>query len=149
MAEQSIRAAEQSVRAAALTNLATVTTSYGALCENTVIDERACLMFKDNYLNLGMMTKAPSGREARMITDGQPTTNTPISLSMVAVELGLKLQSGELISAGLELSKRFVALHGKPPSKHDQLCGGRMTKVNTYMECDRGLMEEVLLSRTR
>jgi len=70
--------------------------------------------------------------------------NMPISLSMVAVNMGLRIPTSGLISCGKELKKRYVALHGKDPSKHDQLCDGRMTQVNSYMESDRPLMQEVL-----
>ena len=63
---------------------------------------------------------------------------------MIAAEMGLKIPSNDLISVGVELKKRYVAKHGKDPSKHDQLCNGRMTKVNSYTESDRALIEEVL-----
>ena len=139
--EQNMRVVEQTIRAAELDNLNAMTTSYGALCRDTVMDERARMMFKDNCLNLGMMKTAG----LMMITNGPP--NTPISISMVAVGLGLKLSQGELISAGSAISKRYKTLHGEPPSKHDQICEGRMTAVNTYMESDRGLLEEVLRER--
>lgn len=58
--------------------------------------------------------------------------------------LKVKLSQSELISLGQELKKIYVEKHGKPPSKHSQLCGGRATLVNTYMESDRPLVEEVL-----
>lgn len=73
----------------------------------------------------------------------------PISLSMVAAELGLKIPPNELISIGMELKKKYMAKHGKEPTKHDQLCGGRMTKVNSYMEADRDIMEEVLRTHAK
>ncbi len=117
---------------------------YRELCQDTVMDERARLIFKDYFLN-GAMTLQPL-----QITNGggasESTTNNnmPISLSMVAVNMGLRIPTSGLISCGKELKKRYVALHGKDPSKHDQLCDGRMTQVNSYMESDRPLMQEVL-----
>ena len=141
-AEQTVRAAELANRTAEMNYFTSVATSYKGLCEDNAMDERARLMFKDNYINV-CMAKSNAGL---LITNGAPK-NTPISLSMVAVELGLKLSTGELISAGSELSKCYFALHNKPPTKHGQLCGGRMTPVNSYMESDRALMEEVLRRR--
>ena len=44
--------AEQTIRAAELANLNAMTTSYGALCQDVVMDERARMIFKDNYLNI-------------------------------------------------------------------------------------------------
>ena len=104
------------------------------------MDERARLIFKDLFLNMAMLQQ-PGGGQA-LLTDGG--SGKPISLSLVAGEMGLRIPSNELISIGVELKKRYVALHGKDPSKHDQLCNGRITKVNSYMESDRPLVEEVL-----
>lgn len=112
---------------------------YQDMCKDTVMDERAKLIFKDLYLNMAMLQGGPS-----MITNGDPLPSKPISLSLVAGEMGLKLPTNELISLGVELKRRYLAAHGKAPSKHDQLCDGRVTKVNSYSESDRPLVEEVL-----
>lgn len=123
-------------------NLANITAHVRELCQDTVLDERSRLMLKDNFLNMVTLQGQPGGGQA-LITNGL-NPNKPISLSLVVNELGLKIPSNELISIGMELKKRYIAKNGKDPSKHDQLCGGRVTKVNTYMESDRPLMEEVL-----
>jgi hypothetical protein len=34
--------------------------------------------------------------------------------------------------------------HGRKPPKHEQLIKGKVTLVNSYMECDRPLVEEAL-----
>ena len=123
-------------------SLVKVSTSYRDLCQDTVMDERARLIFKDNFLNMAMVQSPGAAK-----TNGdQASTNNnkPVSLSLIATELGMKLSTGELISIGVELKKRYFAKHGKEPSKHDQLCNGRMTKVNSYTESDRALIEEVL-----
>jgi hypothetical protein len=106
------------------------------------MDERARLIFKDLFLNMAMLEQ-PAGATGgqALITNGG---SKPISLSLVAGEMGLRIPSNDLISIGVELKKRYVALHGKDPSKHDQLCNGRVTKVNSYMESDRPLVEEIL-----
>lgn len=117
-----------------------ITGSYKDLCEDTVMDERARLILKDNFLNMAML---PGSSAAGGSHD--PSANAkPTSLSMVAEKLKLKLSTNELISLGQELKKKYVEKHGKPPSKHQQLCGGRATLVNTYMEADEPLIEEIL-----
>jgi hypothetical protein len=118
-----------------------ITRNYTELCENTVMDERARLILKDNLLNMAILqgSAAASAGGQALLTNGKP-----ISLSLVAHELGMKIPSNDLISIGQELKKRYVEKHGKPPPKHEQLCGGRATLVNTYMEGDRTLLEDVL-----
>jgi hypothetical protein len=44
----------------------------------------------------------------------------------------------------MDLRKRYIQQHGKPPPKHDQLCDGRVTQVNSYTEQDRSLVEQSL-----
>jgi hypothetical protein len=121
-------------------SLIKVSTSYRDLCQDTVMDERARLILKDNFLNMAML------RGPAAITNGEQasTTNKPVSLSMIATEMGMKLSSDELKSIGKKLSKRYFAKHDKTPSKHDQLVNGMVLKVNSYTESDRALIEEVL-----
>ena len=123
---------------------------YNETCQDTVMDERARLIFKDCFLNMAML-HGPSGGQGRLLTDGgEPISpNKPISLSMVATQLGLKIQPNELIAIGMELKKKYVEKHGREPTKHDQLCGGRMTKVNSYMESDRDIVEAVLRAHVK
>jgi hypothetical protein len=121
--------------------------SYQGMCKDTVMDERARLIFKDLYLNMAMLQEQPPASTSgqALLTNGPShIINKPISLSLVAGEMGLKIPSNDLISIGGELKKRYVEKHGKPPPKHDQLCDGRVTKVNSYLESDRPLVEEVL-----
>lgn len=142
MMEVDIEAKKVAVRAADREHLVSITNNYRELCKDTVMDERARLILKDNFLNMAMLQGSDSGGSGQaLITNGQ---GKPISLSLVADQLGMKLASNDLISLGLELKKRYVEIHGKQPSKHQQLCGGRATMVNTYMETDRPLVEEVL-----
>ena len=146
MARDSAREHLTIIRDSAREHLTKITASYRELCQDTVIDERARLMLKDNFLNMAMVQADSGGAGQALITNGQASVpqNKPISLSMIATELGLRIPSNDLISIGVELKKRYCQLHGKEPSKHDQLCNGRMTKVNTYMESDRSLVDEVL-----
>jgi hypothetical protein len=120
-----------------------ITTTYRDLCQDTAMDTRARLMFKDYYLNMIMSPLQP-----HMIANGgvsqPPAPSKPISLSQVATSMGLKIPTNELISLGGRLRKRYEEKHDHPPGKHDQLCDGRMTKVNSYMESDRPLVERLL-----
>ena len=150
--ETEVQATKIANRAAELANLGierehlmACTSGYRELCEDTVMDERARLILKDNFLNMAML-QAPARGSGQGLLGGHGALNPskPISLSLVVGELGLKIPSNELISIGAELKKRYVEKHGKEPGKHEQLCGGRMTRVNSYMESDRPLLEEVL-----
>lgn len=132
-------------RDSAREHLTKIKDSYRELCEDTVMDERARLILKDNFLNMAMLQAPARGAGQGLLGGhGALNPNKPISLSLVVGELGLKIPSNELISIGAELKKRYVEKHGKEPGKHEQLCGGRMTRVNSYMESDRPLLEEVL-----
>ena len=136
--ETEVQATKIANRSAELDHLTKIKDSYRELCVDTVMDERARLILKDNFLNMAML-QGPG----RLLGNG-PTQDKPISLSLVVGELGMKIPTNELISIGAELKKRYVEKHGKEPSKHEQLCGGRITKVNSYMESDRPMVEEVL-----
>jgi hypothetical protein len=136
------QAAEHENEAKRLANLATkrehlsdITAKYRELCLDTVMDERARLMLKDNFLNMATLNG-----QALLANEN----TKPISLSLVAEKLGMRLPANELISIGQEIKKRYVERKGQPPPKHEQLCGGRVTLVNTYTEADRPLLEEVL-----
>ena len=62
----------------------------------------------------------------------------------MAKELGYNVSTNDSKRIGVDLKKRYFKLHGKAPSKHDQLCDGRVTLVNSYTEQDRPLVEQAL-----
>ena len=130
-------------RDSAREHLTKITSSYLELCQDKVMDERARLMLKDSFLNMAMMHQPQSG-QALLTNHHGVSPNKPISLSSVAAELGLNIPDAEYISIGKEVSKRYFQLHGKTPPKHDQLIKGKVTLVNSYMESDRSIVEEVL-----
>jgi hypothetical protein len=106
------------------------------------LDERTRLMLKDTFMNLLMPS---SGKHLAQLTDGSSAaSNAPISISGVATALGYKLTTNESKRIGIDIRKRYQRLHGKPPPKHDQLCDGRVTLVNSYTEQDRPLVTEAL-----
>jgi hypothetical protein len=153
--EEEIKAREIANQSAILSNKSTeiairdteyslmskVTSSYRELCQDTVIDGRARLILKDNFLNIALLNNLEKKSTKEEEDDA---LQKPISLSMVASDMHIKLSKEESISIGIELKKRYVAKYGKNPDKHEQLCDGRVTKVNSYMASDRPMMEEVL-----
>lgn len=112
------------------------------------LDDRTRLMIQDVLQNSILATaqaQSASGAAGSglMITNG-PSPNAPISISSVAAKLGYKPSSNDAKRIGGDLRKRYIKVHNKPPSKHDQLCDGRVTSVNSYTEQDRPLVEEAL-----
>ena len=105
------------------------------------LDDRTRLMIQDAMQNSILNTTQAKG----MIENG-PAANAPISISSVAVALGYKATSDDCKRIGMALAKLYRNQHGKPPPKHDQLCDGRVTSVNSYTEQDRPLMVEALHS---
>lgn len=111
------------------------------------LDDRTRLMIQDSLQNSILNTRftgstgATQTTATRMITD---TENAPISISSVAVELGYKPSTTDAKRIGIDLKKRYMKLHGRPPSKHDQLCDGRVTQVNSYSQKDRPMLVEAL-----
>ena len=111
----------------------------------TKLDDRTRLMFQDTYMNMLMNSQVSTekGAAQAMLTNG-PSSNAPISIGSVAAELGYKPSTTDGKRIGIDLKKRYVKLHGRPPSKHDQLCDGRVTQVNSYSQKDRPILVEAL-----
>lgn len=109
------------------------------------LDDRTRLMIQDAMQNSILNTTQAGSGVKGMIENG-PAANAPISISSVAVALGYKATSDDCKRIGMALAKLYRNQHGKPPPKHDQLCDGRVTSVNSYSEQDRPLMVEALHS---
>ena len=112
------------------------------------LDSRARLMIQDALQNSIITTaqaQSASGAAGNgpMIANG-PSPHAPISISSVAAKLGYKPSSNDAQRIDGNLRKRYIEVHNKPPSKHDQLCDRRGTSVNSYTEQDRHIVEEVL-----
>jgi hypothetical protein len=146
MLEADVEAKKLANAAMACENLSKVADRYQELCEDSPMDERARLMLKDGFLNMPMAAQQPtnSGSQPLIENGSGVSPNKPISLSSVAVELGFKIPDGEFIAIGKKVSQRYFKLHGKTPSKHDQLIKGKVTSVNSYTESDRAIVEQVL-----
>jgi hypothetical protein len=133
---------EQDLRAKMHENAMKIMTSYQTLCTDTTMDERARLMFKDYFLNLTNLQAPSSPQQA--IENGETDSNRPVSLSNIALELGYRLRTDQAKAVGIRLKKLYMEKHNKAPPKHEQLCDGRVTLVNSYTARDRSLIESVL-----
>ena len=137
---------EEEISAMARTRLVNLKNDLEELADptSTKLDERTRLMFKDSYMNLLMTPPGASGQQGQLTNGSSPSPNAPISISGVAAKLGYRPNTNDAKRIGGDLRKRYFSLHGKPPPKHDQLCDGRVTLVNSYAESDRPLVEEAL-----
>ena len=133
-------AAERENEAKHLAHVQEVTKSYTELCADTIMDERARKIFKDSFLQMATI----AGPSSAAAVGGPDLSSKRISLSTVAEKLGLKLPFNELLLVGREVRDQYVKKHGKPPPQHEQMCSNGVQKVNTYMEADRSLLEEIL-----
>ena len=111
----------------------TLMTIYAGLCPDNQIDDHARVMFKDAFYNMASDGKA--------ITNGE---DKPITISNVAVELGLRLSSEDLQKAGIRIGKEYFKRYNAKPNKHEQKVGGAIRFVNSYTEKDKDLIVEVL-----
>ncbi len=120
-----------------------------ALCN---LDDRTRLMIQDSLQNSLLNTQftlIAGNQQAAMITDGASSStkindNAPISISSVAQELGYKLTSADAKRIGIDIKKRYLQQRGQAPPKHDQLCEGRVTQVNSYTARDRPILVKAL-----
>lgn len=80
-------------------------------------------------------------------TDGRSpdrSSDAQITISTVAVQMGVRLDGRALVRAGKKASSLYRARYGESPPKHEQFCDGRVILANTYTERDRDLVEEAI-----
>ena len=148
--EVEIQAMQQANQATRVNTHIIIMDKYAEIASNQALDERARLMFKDTLLNLSSqdapLTITNSSSSSSSSSSSMPQQSIkPTSISLVATELGYRLTSQQLIAVGKDVKKRYMARYnGETPSKHEQLCDGRVTKVNSYMEHDRDLIAQSL-----
>ena len=115
------------------------------------LDDRTRLMIQDALQNT-ILTSMHQGSLA--ITNGHSShsitattnanDNAPISIGSVATELGYKPSTADAKRIGIDIKKRYVKLYGRAPPKHDQLCDGRVTQVNSYTKKDKPILVDAL-----
>lgn len=115
---------------------------YATLSPNGVIDDRARIQFKDNVLNLGSMGKKQLNQQTTVDDDSK----LPVTISMIATELGMKFSDNDLKSIGKKIKEAYVAKYHEDPPKHEQICGGAVRSVCSYTRRDKPLIIEVLRS---
>ena len=132
--------------------------TYTSLCPNRQIDDRARLMFKDNFLNIasqgsparclavengiGIGAGAGAGIEAGAVC-------RPFSVSDVALALRLSFNRGDTQKIGKLVAAAYREKYGQGPSKHEQWVDGACREVCSYTAKDRGMVEEVIKSYAR
>ena len=115
---------------------ASMVDKYTSLCTNTHIDERAKLMFKDALLNSVLVGRA--------ITNGTGDEAVPISISQVALGIGIQTDNESVKQIGRIASKLYKDKHGEAPTKHTQIVDGKAMDVNNYFEPDRELIKSAI-----
>jgi len=108
-----------------------------AVQADTNMDERTRLIMKDYFLNLATQGSGLA------IANGEQR-ESPISLSVVAKDMGHRLTDSQAKKIGIKLKRSYMQTHGQAPPKHDQLVNGRVTRVNSYTTRDLSLVQEVI-----
>jgi hypothetical protein len=125
--------------------------AINALKDWVNVDERTKLQVEDHMKNV-MFNAMAVQSSSLAITDGtQPTqpavsATAGLSVSIVAKELGHKCSEGDLQRIGRAMAKKYRETYKSDPSKHTQYVGGSCIPVNSYMERDRAMMEQVIKS---
>ena len=128
--------------------------SYALLCPNHVMDDRARLLFKDNFLNIATQSVSARGPQLAIASDPQlaisdgaaaVNNNKPITISTLAAELGYRFDNGQLQKIGKKVANAYREKYGECPGKHEQMVGQASILVNSYTERDRGLVEKVIV----
>ena len=112
-------------------NHANMVREYKSLCPNGELDEAARKRFMSSISSLA------NKRAFRCLTVAEKQ-NVRITVEQVASELGLLLDSSQLISAKIWASKAYEAKYGEKPVKHSHVC--------TYTVKDRELIEKAVKS---
>jgi hypothetical protein len=116
--------------------------TYTSLCPNRVIDDRARLMFKDNFLNIASPASSQLAIENGNI-------GKSFTVNDVAVGLKLSFNRGDNQKIGKIAAAAYREKYGQEPSKHEQYVDGAVRLVNSYTERDRGMLEAVVRSYVR
>lgn len=105
--------------------------------EAEAAEERDKMYFKDAAFNY-IQNIFPSSRAI------EGTQNAPLTISTVAMEMGIRLSREQNKIAGMSASRLYREQHGTAPPKHSQFVDGAVRKVNTYTEADRDIVETAI-----
>ncbi len=136
--ETNVKAAEVQVKVMDVQRM--LMDTYTSLCPNRIIDERARLMFKDNFLNLA----SPASYQLAIENGG--VGSRPFTVSDVAASMKLHFNRGDTQKLGKLAAASYREKYGQEPSKHEQWVDGATRSVNSYEEKDRAMVENVIKS---
>ena len=123
-----------------IANITAFTNLMSVLDPNWKEDTRLVLQTQDLLKN----TMFSSVGQKRITNGENMEDHRPITLTQVAQDMGHRLTRGQQIKAGRILAERYREKYNKEPSKHSQFVDGATRLVNSYMEQDRDLVEEVI-----
>lgn len=104
-------------------------------------DKRLRLQVEDLTKNVMLNKNLPA------ITNGEaPPPTQSISISQVAMEMGVRLNHKQEMRAGLATSNAYLLRYGERPSKHRQWVQGAERDVCSYTEKDRDLIVSAIES---
>jgi hypothetical protein len=118
---------------------------YKSLCPNKVIDDRAKLMFKDTLMNITSQSAFTVSTGSQLaIGNGFEPSFKPMTISVIALKMGYRLNKEQLMDIGREMAERYREKYAKKPEKHPQEVGGAVIDVNSYYEKDHDMLKEVI-----
>jgi hypothetical protein len=110
-------------------------------------DRRVVLQTQD-VLKSGFFRDSASARELTPLALGGGDSDSiasssalaSISISQIALQMGVKLKHGEAVQIGTLVSRQYKEKYGSPPPKHDQFVDGAVRSVNSYTTHDTDLV---------
>lgn len=117
------------------------------LCDRD-LDERTRLQIEDYTKNwLAASYGMPQQAQIKdSVTAAGASQTASLTISLVAGDMGrTKCTPAQLIAIGKEMAKLYRAKYNEDPPTHAQEArGGKIIRVNSYMERDRDLMEAAI-----
>ena len=129
--ELEMKKLEVDIETQEIENHAKLVREYKSLCPNGELDEDARKRFMTSIHNLA------NKQAFRRLTVAEKQ-NVRITVEQVVSDLGLLLDSSQLISAKMWASKAYEAKYGEKPKKHAHVC--------TYTTKDRDLLVKAVKS---
>ena len=113
-----------------------------AINQAAPIDDRTKLQMQDLAKNI-LFTNAGG---MKCITDGaeQASENSTIDFQIVSRDMHLECTLEDAKNLGRLMAERYRSKHQRNPPQHMQFVNGKTIPVNSYMEKDREMMEQVI-----
>lgn len=130
---------------ACLENLERVQRLYTNLCTGGIIDDRARVMFKDDFLNLRKTTdvsSASNDSNQRLITDSSKPKE--LTISDLALKMQIRLAHGQLTQAGRIMARLYREKYNEDPQQVERYVDGAARMVKRYTTDHQDLMEQAI-----